>query len=59
MLTKMAHSSGIDDIGIAGKGNVNTFLSREWQTPLVSPVLKFYTNNKYVVLQNIDILEYV
>ena len=56
---KMAHSSGIDDIGIAGKGNVNTFLSREWQTPLVSPVLKFYTNNKYVVLQNIDILEYV
>ena len=56
---KMVHSSGIDDIGIAGKGNVNTFLSREWQTPLVSPVLKFYTNNKYVVLQNIDILEYV
>ena len=56
---KMAHSSSIDDIGIAGKGNVNTFLSREWQTPLVSPVLKFYTNNKYVVLQNIDILEYV
>lgn len=56
---KMAHSSGIDDIGIAGRGNVNTFLSREWQTPLVSPVLKFYTNNKYVVLQNIDILEYV
>lgn len=56
---KMAHSSGIDDIGIAGKGNVNTFLSREWQIPLVSPVLKFYTNNKYVVLQNIDILEYV
>lgn len=56
---KMAHSSGIDDIGIAGKGNVNTFLSREWQTHLVSPVLKFYTNNKYVVLQNIDILEYV
>ena len=56
---KMVHSSGIDDIGIAGKGNVNTFLSREWQVPLVSPVLKFYTNNKYVVLQNIDILEYV
>ena len=56
---KMLHSSGIDDIGIAGEGNVNTFLSREWQTPLVSPVLKFYTNNKYVVLQNIDILEYV
>ena len=56
---KIAHSSGIDDIGIAGKGNVNTFLSREWSTPLVSPVLKFYTNNKYVVLQNIDILEYV
>ena len=56
---KMVHSSGIDDIGIAGKGNVNTFLSREWQAPLVSPVLKFYTNNKYVVLQNIDILEYV
>ncbi|MGP1363625.1 phage tail protein [Neisseria sicca] len=56
---KMLHSSGIDDIGIAGRGNVNTFLSREWQTPLVSPVLKFYTNNKYVVLQNIDILEYV
>ena len=56
---KLAHSSGIDDIGIAGRGNVNTFLSREWQTPLVSPVLKFYTNNKYVVLQNIDILEYV
>lgn len=56
---KMAHSSGIDDIGIAGRGNVNTFLSREWQVPLVSPVLKFYTDNKYVVLQNIDILEYV
>ena len=56
---KMLHSSGIDDIGIAGRGNVNTFLSREWQTPLVSPVLKLYTNNKYVVLQNIDILEYV
>ena len=56
---KLVHSLGINDIGIAGRGNVNTFLSREWQVPLVSPVLKFYTNNKYVVLQNIDILEYV
>lgn len=56
---KLAHSTSIDDIGIAGNGVVDTFLSREWQTPLQSPVLKFYTNNKYVVLRNIDILEYV
>lgn len=56
---KLTHSLGTDDIGIAGQHNVNTFLSREWQVPLVSPILKFYANNKYVVLQNIDILEYV
>lgn len=56
---KMAHSLGVDDIGIAGNGVVDTFLSREWQKPLLSPMLRFYTHNKYVVLRNIDILEYV
>ncbi|WP_016686399.1 phage tail protein [Neisseria sicca] len=56
---KMEHSLGIDDIGVAGNGNVDTGLSREWQTPLQSPVLKFYTQNKFVILRYIDVLQYV
>lgn len=56
---KMAHSLGIDDIGVAGNGVVDTGLQREWQTPLQSPVLKFYTQNKFVILRYIDVLQYV
>lgn len=56
---KMAHSLGIDDIGVAGNDVVDTRLQREWQTPLQSPVLKFYTQNKFVILRNIDVLQYV
>jgi hypothetical protein len=56
---KLVHSMGVDDIGIGGNGVVDTRLSREWQIPLQSPVLRFNTQNKFVTLRNIDVLQYV